>query len=90
MKVHIDAMLLSDVTAPRKQRHTGSWPRLIDEHGAQDITYSAVRDYVARRRPEIAAEAGVEVENAFVLQTHLPGAEAEVDFGDFCGSEMVR
>lgn len=84
VKVTIDAMLLSDVTAPRKQRHTARrvLARLIDEHGAQDITYSAVRDYVARRRPEIAAEAGLEVENAFVLQTYLPGAEAEVDFGD--------
>jgi transposase len=84
LKVHIDAMLLSDVTAPRKQRHTARriLARLVDEHGAQDITYSAVRDYVARRRPEITADAGVEVENAFVLQTHLPGAEAEVDFGD--------
>jgi transposase len=84
VKVHIDAMLLSDVTAPRKQRHTARrvLARLLDEHGARDITYSAVRDYVARRRPEIAANAGVEVENAFVLQTHPPGAEAEVDFGD--------
>ncbi len=84
VKVHIDAMLLSDVTAPRKQRHTARriLARLIDEHSAHDITYSAVRDYVARRRPEIAAEGGVDVENAFVLQTHLSGAEAEVDFGD--------
>lgn len=84
VKVHIDAMLLSDVSAPRKQRDTARriLARLVDEHGAQDLTYSAVRDYVARRRPEIAAEAGVHVENAFVLQTHLPGAEAEVDFGD--------
>ncbi len=45
VKVHIDAMLLSDVTAPRKQRHTARrvLARLIDEHGARDITYSAVR-----------------------------------------------
>jgi hypothetical protein len=46
------------------------------------VSYSAVRDYVARRRPEIAAAAGRGMETAFVLQTHLPGAEAEVDFGD--------
>jgi hypothetical protein len=35
-----------------------------------------------RRRPEILAEAGRSVEQAFVPQTHLPGAEGEVDFAD--------
>lgn len=87
VKVHIDAMLLSDVAAPRKQRHTARrvLARLVDEHGAQDLTYSAVRDYVARRRPGSAAEASVHVEKAFVLQTRLPGAEAEIDFGDVYG-----
>jgi len=84
VKPLIEAMLVADLTAPRKQRHTARrvLARLIDEHGAQNLTYSSVRGYVARRRPEILAESGVEVENAFVLQTHLPGAEAEVDFGD--------
>lgn len=55
----IDAMLREDLTAPRKQRHTARrvLARLVDEHGAA-VTYSTVRDYVARRRPEIAAEAG--------------------------------
>lgn len=80
----IDAMLVVDLTAPRKQRHTARkvLARLIDEHGMEGLTYSAVRDYVARRRPEIAAEAGRSPDAAFVLQTHPPGLEAEVDFGD--------
>ncbi|MFJ7280986.1 IS21 family transposase [Kitasatospora sp. NPDC098663] len=41
-----------------------------------------VRDYVATRREEIRVEAGQGVVEAFVPQTHKPGAEAEVDFGD--------
>ena len=84
VKPLIDAMLRLDLTAPRKQRHTARriLARLIDEHGAVNLTYSSVRGYVAMRRPQIAVEAGIEVENAFVLQTHQPGAEAEVDFGD--------
>ncbi len=56
--------------------------RLVDEHGMADLTYSTVRDYVARRRPEIAEEAGRLLVEAFVPQSHAPGAEAEVDFAD--------
>ncbi|MGF7237906.1 MAG: IS21 family transposase [Frankia sp.] len=84
LKPAIDAMLVADLDAPRKQRHTARrvLARLVEEHGAEDLTYSTVRDYVCRRRPEIATEAGRGREQAFVLQTHLPGAEAEVDFGD--------
>ena len=80
----IDAMLIVDLTAPRKQRHTARrvLARLVDEHQMSDLTYSAVRDYVAKRRPEIWAAAGKAVEEAFVPQTHEPGAEAEVDFAD--------
>ena len=83
-KPFIDAMLRGDLTAPRKQRHTARrvLARLVDEHQLGELTYSSVRDYVARRRPQIAAEAGRCMEKAFVLQTHDPGAEAEVDFGD--------
>ena len=46
------------------------------------MSYSTVRDYVARRRPEIAAEAGRDLDQGFVPQTHEPGGEAEVDFAD--------
>jgi hypothetical protein len=46
------------------------------------LSYSTVRDYVRKRRPEIAAEAGEPLEEGFVPQTHTPAAEAEVDFHD--------
>ncbi|WP_239591662.1 IS21 family transposase [Mycolicibacterium tusciae] len=84
VKPLIDAMLREDLTAPRKQRHTARrvLARLVDEHGVGDITYSTVRDYVRARRVEINAEAGRCVEEAFVPQSHDPGAEAEVDFAD--------
>lgn len=40
-----------------------------------------VRRYVSDRKPEILAASGKVPVEAFVLQTHLPGHEAEVDFG---------
>ena len=76
-------MLVEDLDAPRKQRHTARRvrERLIDEHDLE-MSYSSVRDYVARRRPEIAVAAGRVVEQGFVPQSPEPGAEAEVDFAD--------
>ena len=67
-------------TLPRKQRHTARrvWQRLVDEHGAT-VAESTVRAYVARRRIELGADRA----EVAVPQTHLPGAEAEVDFGEF-------
>lgn len=77
-------MLREDLDAPRKQRHTARrvLARLVDEHGLTELTYSSVRDYVARRRAEVLAEVGRSAEQAFVPQAHPPGAEAEVDFAD--------
>lgn len=82
-KAAVDAMLIEDTTAPRKQRHTARriLARLIEEHGAEELSYSTVRDYVRIRRAQIDVEAGRRVE-AFVPQEHAPGAEAEVDFGE--------
>ncbi|WP_394252041.1 IS21 family transposase [Arthrobacter pityocampae] len=82
-KAVIDAMLLEDTTAPRKQRHTARriLARLIEEHGAEELSYSTVRDYVRVRRAQIDVEAGRRVE-VFIPQDHAPGAEAEVDFGE--------
>lgn len=79
----IDAMLIEDTTAPRKQRHTARriLARLIEEHSAQELSYSTVRDYVRVRRAQIDVQAGRRVE-VFVPQEHAPGAEAEVDFGE--------
>jgi transposase len=79
-KAAIDTMLVSDTTAPRKQRHTARrvFARLVEEHAASQLSYSTVRDYVRVRRAQIDVEAGRRVE-AFVPQEHAPGAEAEVD-----------
>lgn len=82
-KPAIDEMLREDLVAPRKQRHTATriLDRLIEEHDATELSYSTVRNYVRSRRPEIDAAAG-RVVDVFVPQEHLPGAEAEVDFGE--------
>ena len=79
----VDAMLVADLDAPRKQRHTARrvHARLVDEHDAQ-VSYSTVRDYVRRRRPEIAVGHGKVAVVAMVPQDHAPGVEAEVDFGE--------
>ena len=84
VKPLIDAMLRQDLDAPKKQRHTARriLARLVDEHGVTAISYSTVRDYVARRRPEILAEAGRPLEAGCVPQAYEPGAEGEVDFHD--------
>lgn len=76
----IDGWLLADRDAPRKQRHTARriWQRLVAEHGAtcSEVTVSR---YVGSRRVELGL---VRVEVS-IPQTHPPGAEAEVDFGEF-------
>jgi transposase len=84
LKGFIDDMLCGDLDAPRKQRHTARriLARLVDEHGVKDLSYSTVRDYVRKRRPAIATEAGRPTEEGCVLQTHPPAAEGEVDFHD--------
>ena len=84
VKPLVDAMLRQDLDAPKKQRHTARriLARLVDEHQVTAISYSTVRDYAARRRPEILAEAGRPLEAGFVPQAHEPGAEGEVDFHD--------
>lgn len=80
----IDEMLRTDLTAPRKQRHTARrvLARLVEEHAAEGLSLSTVAQYVSGRRLEIAAETGHPVAEVFVPQTHQPGAEAEVDFAE--------
>jgi transposase len=79
----IDGWLRADLDAPRKQRHTAKriHARLAGEHGAA-VSYPTVRDYVARRRPEIRVEEGRGPAKVFVPQHHPPGQDAEVDFGE--------
>lgn len=59
-KPHIERMLLEDLDAPRKQRHTARriLARLIDEHDTADLSYSTVRDYVRIRRAAVESAAG--------------------------------
>lgn len=82
----IDAMLREDLSAPRKQKYAiGRIDRLLMvEHGFEIASYSSVRNRVAKRCPEIEAEArdGRRHLDCTVPQVHLPGAEAEVDFAD--------
>ena len=80
----IDQMLRADLDAPRKQRHTvvRIYRRLINEHAMDDVSYQVVRAYVAKRKPEIRVEAGRGPAQVFIEQSHLAGAEAEVDFGE--------
>nr|WP_307622942.1 IS21 family transposase [Nocardia lijiangensis] len=80
----IDEWLLADLDAPRKQRHTVRriFARLIDEHRMVDVSYETVREYVAKRQPEIRVAAGRGPAEVFIPQTHRPGEEAEVDFGE--------
>jgi len=85
LKEIIDGWLRADLDAPRKQRHTVTriHARLVAEHGAAGVSYSAVRDYVSRRRPEIAEEEGRDPARVFIPRHHPPGQHAEVDFGEF-------
>jgi hypothetical protein len=77
-------MLRTDLDAPKKQRHTVKriYDRLIDKHAMTDVSYRRVRDYVAEPKPQIRIEAGRAPARVFIPQTHRPGAEAEVDFGE--------
>ncbi|MDQ2846108.1 MAG: IS21 family transposase [Actinomycetota bacterium] len=76
----IDGWLLEDQNAPSKQRHTARrvWQRLVAEKGAT-VSEVTVSRYVARRRVEL----GLVHREVSIPQTHLPGAEGEVDFGEF-------
>lgn len=80
----IDEVLRADLRAPHKQRHTIKrlYARLLDEHGMDEVAYQTLRDYIAERKPQIRAEEGKGPAEVFIRQTHRPGEEAEVDFGD--------
>lgn len=74
----IDGWLFDDRNAPRKQRHTARrvYQRLVEEHGV-DVGESTVRAYVAQAKRQCARSP----KEVMISQTHLLGAEAEVDFG---------
>src|SRR5256712_10495169 len=76
VKSFIEEILMSDRTAPRKQRHTAHriWQRVRDELGVA-VAESTVRAYVADRRRELGFG-----QRVFVPQHHEIGAQAEADF----------
>ena len=76
----IRAWLTADRQAPRKQRHTARrvWQRLSAEYGAT-VAESTVRAFVALVNFELDNTLAI----VTVPQTHGPGEEAEVDFGEF-------
>lgn len=70
----IDEILQTDLTAPKKQRHTilRIFERLRDERGF-DGGYTTVRDYVRPRR--------LSLKEVFVPLVH-PAGHAQADFGE--------
>ncbi|GAA2692034.1 IS21 family transposase [Streptomyces lunalinharesii] len=82
----IDAMLREDLRAPRKQKHTIDriLERLAGERDFEQTSYSTVRDYVRKRRPEVELEERQRRRRleGTVPQEKRPGEEAEVDFAD--------
>jgi hypothetical protein len=74
-KAVLDEILVADLDAPRKQRHTATriFARLIDEHNMTDISYPVVSAYVAKRKPEIRIEQGRCEAGGFVPQLTCPG-----------------
>jgi transposase len=73
----IDAWLVADRDAPRKQRHTARriWQRLVEEHGAV-VSERQVCRYVRVKRRELGV-----VGEVFVPLISDAGVEAEVDWG---------
>lgn len=85
VKPFIEAILLEDKRAPRKQRHTAHriWVRLCRETSEPQVAESTLRAYVRERKQALGLLAG---------ETHIPqcygwGEEAQVDwyeaFADF-------
>lgn len=78
VKEAIDRMLVSDLQAPRKQRHTAHriWTRLREEQPNHPIAEPTVRRYVQRRKQEL----GLGVREVFVPQSYDWGQEGQVDW----------
>ncbi|VFA96302.1 hypothetical protein [Nocardia cyriacigeorgica] len=83
-KAFIDAVLREDLGSTEEAETYGQAPgcRLSDEHGMDGVSHQTARDYVAERKSQARAEAGRGSAEVFIRQTHRPGEEAEVDFGD--------
>lgn len=78
LKERIEQMLLSDLEAPPKQRHTAHriWTRLCEEQPEHPIAEPTIRRYVQLRKQEL----GLSGREVFVPQTYDWGQEAQVDW----------
>jgi transposase len=74
----IDAILLADQKAPRKQRHTAHriYTRIRHEHPTSTVAEPTIRRYVRQRK----AELGLLARETFVPQSYDWGVEAQVDW----------
>jgi transposase len=74
----IDAILLADQKAPRKQRHTAHriYTRIRQEHPTSTVAEPTIRRYVRRRK----AELGLLARETYVPQSYDWGVEAQVDW----------
>jgi len=74
----IERILLADVQAPRKQRHTAHrvWERLGAEIEGLKVGESTVRQYVREQRRQL----GLVKREIFVAQSYGIGGEAQVDW----------
>lgn len=74
----IDAILETDRTAPRKQRHTAHriWQRIVTETPERSVAEVTVRRYVRERK----AELGLAARTVCVPQSYAPGQEGQVDW----------
>jgi transposase len=74
----IDAILVGDRQAPRKQRHTAHriWQRLSAERPEQQVAESTIRRYVRERKREL----GWATRATCVPQSYAAGEEAQVDW----------
>jgi transposase len=82
--------LTEDQVVHHKQRHTArrTWERLVDDEGA-DLAESTVRRYVRETRRELDLVS----HDVAIVAHHLPGEEAQVDFGIaevMIGLELTR
>ena len=78
VKDFIEAILVADKTAPRKQRHTAHriWVRLRQELAQHPVAESTVRAYVRERK----AVLGLSGQETCIPQDYAWGQEAQVDW----------
>lgn len=78
VKAYIEAILVADKTAPRKQRHTAHriWVRLSQEHSEHPVAESTVRAYVRERKWAL----GLAAKEICIPQDYAWGEEAQVDW----------